>query len=214
MKGKSIVQLSELKRFFFGIMFSVAIGFSTIGCQSLDTIQSGLSGVMHRDQFKTGPDFLSLEIRRIAIIAQDDSGEVSDGGVRMVEDVFSGHLTGKGYTLAARSDTSAVEDEIGLQRTEMTDAEAAEIGKILQVDAVLVVSVTRFSTSRRRSEGRWLYSAEGTIAARLIDLNRDILASGVRSSGPISTSSTSCRGEAALQSIARGLARSFPDRPQ
>jgi len=61
----------------------------------------------------------------------------------MIEDVFTQEIIGKGYRYASRSELQPVLNELKLQDSGLTDADAATIGKILNVPAVLILNVTK-----------------------------------------------------------------------
>ena len=70
---------------------------------------------------------------------------------RLVEDEFLQVLIEKGYSLVSRSDMASVMKEQTFQRSGVTEDNAAALGKLLNVPAVLVVRITRCTAEHQRS---------------------------------------------------------------
>jgi curli biogenesis system outer membrane secretion channel CsgG len=104
-----------------------------------------------------------------------------------VSDLLTNKLVdGGSYTLVERSRIQAVLQEQNLGASGRIDAStAAQVGRILGVDAVIIGSITRYNLSERRSglnilgvgSNRTRYTADVEITARLISTgNSEILA--------------------------------------
>jgi hypothetical protein len=132
---------------------------------------------------------------------------------RLVEDEFVQSLLQKGYSITARSDVEAVMKEQGFQRSGLTEGNAAAIGKILNVPAVLVVRITESSTQSRmnpRIRGQVL-EARASMGARLVGVeSAEIWWIGKHNMARIVES----RGEASdvLAAVAKAIAMAFPDK--
>ncbi len=88
---------------------------------------------------------------------------------RRVEHIFYEQLYNKGYRLTSRTDLDIILKEMKLQRSKITTSRAAEIGRIMNVDAVLISSVTGFRKQRFDSSSSE-FLAEAVVDARLIQV--------------------------------------------
>lgn len=183
-----------------------------------------LSGCLH-----FGPKVTPLRVPPetlgpIAVIVSDDahgSRLTGPATVRRVEAAFTQSLVGKQYRVASRSDVEQLIEELRFQHTSgYTDRDAVEVGRMLNVSHVLLVSITgnEMSQERKRredSEGRisWttFYTTVGSVHARLLDVRtREIQWEGNHRTRRYS--SDQARSREALFSASRGLAAAFPDR--
>ena len=130
----------------------------TLGCASFDL--GSLLGSSVRTTSK--PGFNAQRLDKIAILAERGR-EIPD---RMIEDEFISALLRKDYTIAARSDIQAVLKEMQFQKTGLTDDDAVNFGKVLNVQAVLIVSVTSLKVNREKKQ------LECTLDARLISVEK------------------------------------------
>lgn len=111
---------------------------------------------------------------RIATLVVDNTRDFyrNEGIIRQVEDEFMRSAIQKGYTVAARSDVENILEEQDLQRSNLTEEEIAKAGQILNVPAMLIVSINNVSTERVNPtisvEGRRYYSTTVNVSARLI----------------------------------------------
>jgi len=132
---------------------------------------------------------------------------------RLVEDEFVQVLLGKGYSLASRSDVQAVVKEQRFQKSGLTEDNAAALGKMLNVPAVMVVRVTEFSSeSKTNPKTKTQYTvARASMAARLIGVETGaVLWMGKLSeSGNVSNRNDAPR---ALAHVAKSIATAFPER--
>lgn len=115
------------------------------------------------------------DIPKIAIIVIDQSQRLygqNEAIPREVEDKFIEQLLGKGYRVADRSDVAQVINEIRFQHEGLTEADAAKLGKMLNVPAVLVVTIEgiNVSLSSTAINGLTIYNIRTSVSARLIDV--------------------------------------------
>lgn len=96
---------------------------------------------------------------------------------RAVEDEFIGSLLQKGYKVASRSDFDRLGVEIKFQKSGKTEQEglpdnqASEFGRMLNVPAVLIVSIHEASTKNQNDGSNAYFTASGTVSARLISVD-------------------------------------------
>jgi len=108
------------------------------------------------------PGFNAQRLDKIAILVEKGR-EIPD---RMIEDEFISALLGKNYTIAARSDTQAILKEMQFQKSGITDDDAVNLGKVLNVQSVLIVSVTSLKVNKEKKQ------LECGLDARLIGVER------------------------------------------
>lgn len=183
------------------------------------------------------PDF-DEKVSKLALVVQDSTGKYrsNSGVLRQIEDEFIHQLLEKGFTLAGRSDVTAVLDELRVQHSGLTDKDAAKMARILNVHAVLIVSITDVAVNNERvayteyrtvpvrsSKGKTRYetrpnnvtkteyTARGAIGARLIRTETEqILWMGTKSGSRNVQNSQDA--EAVLIPIAGMVAEAFPSR--
>ena len=73
---------------------------------------------------------------------------------RLVEDLFVQTLLQRGHVVVARSDIKSVLTEQSLANSGLTDSDAAAVGKLLNVPAVLVVRITEYASDNQRNTKR------------------------------------------------------------
>ena len=113
-------------------------------CASLD-----LGNLVGRSvQTSSKPGFDPQRLDKIAILVEKGR-EIPD---RMIEDEFISALLRKNYTVAARSDTQAILKEMQFQKSGVTDDDAVKLGKVLNVQAVLIVSVTSLKVNKEKND--------------------------------------------------------------
>ena len=148
---------------------------SILGCAGFDP--GGLLGSSVKTTSK--PGFNAQRLDKIAILAERGR-EIPD---RMIEDEFISALLRKDYTIAARSDIQAVLKEMQFQKTGLTDDDAVNFGKVLNVQAVLIVSVTSLKVNREKKQ------LECTLDARLISVEKsEVLWIGTNSGSGVADS--------------------------
>jgi hypothetical protein len=132
---------------------------------------------------------------------------------RTIEDEFIPVLMRKGYTMASRSDVNSILKEMHFQNSGMTDQDAAKLGKMLNVPAVLVVGVTEFKVEQRHYENvqGTFYVTSGALGVRLISVEKgEILWFGKHNAAVESDQNN--MGTTVLKSLARKIAEAFPER--
>jgi len=137
-----------------------------LSCVTMPNLQS-------QPRVTLSPLFRGSVYNRLAIIVVDNTRKFSrSGALRQVEDEFMRAVIEKGYTLAARSDIERILAEQKLQRSDITEKEIARIGRILNVPAVVIVTINAVSTQKYQPiiavKGQQYYSTSVSISARLI----------------------------------------------
>ena len=118
-----------MKTFFFFLLAGV-VGLVVGGCASGESFA------------RTGFDF--SEVGKVAVV--DVTGRVGSEGVKnQISDFFVMELLKKGYAPVERQQVQVLLNEQDLQQSNVTSHEnAAEIGRILNVSAVVVVNVGKY----------------------------------------------------------------------
>jgi len=112
--------------------------------------------------------FNPKRINKIAILIHGNNNVPK----RLIEDEFIRAIMEKGYQIPSRSDMAQIMGELDLQRSGITDSDAAKFGKFLNVPAVLIISVTQYDVYKSGKSQK----LKASISARLIDVERsDIL---------------------------------------
>lgn len=177
-------------------------------------------------QSTASPRFDPATLDKLALVVQDATGrhQRDSAPLRQIEDAFAQELFRKGYALASRSDIEAVMKELHFQQSGLTDAGAAQVGRFLNVPAVLVVSITDNRTESKPAQFLGLplqvtqggqplrnYRAHAAISARLIAVeSADWLWLG-NHSGSVDVSDEQHANEA-LVPVAAAVAQTFPAR--
>ena len=102
----------------------------------------------------------STESDKIAVLVEPRRGTPTRG----IEDEFISVLLDKGYNVSSRSDVEKVVKEISFQKSGLTDLsneDAAEIGKILNVPSVIIVHITDLYTKRYKSGAPYVQASMG-----------------------------------------------------
>jgi hypothetical protein len=121
----------------------------------------------------------------------------------------------KGYTVAARSDMDQILRELRLQQTNITEEALAQVGKALNVSAVLLVTVTDMASERYTpllaQQGVQYYRGKAHMSARLVGAEAAQVV-WVGDFGGSANISNQTRIEEVLPFIARVLASGLPVR--
>lgn len=132
---------------------------------------------------------------------------------RLVEDEFVQVLLGKGYSLVSRSDIASAVKEQQFQRSGLTEDNATQLGKLLNVPAVLVVRITECTAENQRAARvpNQVLVGRVSLGARLISVETGLISWSL-SQGDSHT--LAGRGELStlLSRVANKLASSFPDK--
>ena len=181
------------------------------------------------------PTFDPQQIHKLAVIVAENGAERSSvtvkrgpnqrsikiltspqtGIERDIEDEFLSVLMNKGYALCTRSDLLSVLKEGAIQDFGVTEDNAAGIGKLLNVQAVLLVRLTGLPADNSDGKGERAGTRAVTVSigARLIGVpSAKILWTG-RWRQSIATSDPSKRVQAVLLAAKR-IASTFPKRSE
>ncbi|XCN71263.1 MAG: hypothetical protein Q3M24_13175 [Candidatus Electrothrix aestuarii] len=151
------------------------------------------------------PNFQPQSIKKLAVIMrQDKRYKYREVPYRRVEDIFMFDLLNKGYQVASRSDVEQVMEEIHLQGSSLTEEKIAELGRILNVSAMLIVSVTDLNRDRQYHNSDSYVSA--ALGARLIGVEKAEFLWGGRCSG------TGAQVGNTLEDTAKKIAEKFPSK--
>jgi len=187
---------------------------SAFGCSSAPTDTDSHTGFNRFDE--TG-------INRLAIITVDKTHRLpQDAGVLTdVDDAFTQSLLGKDWELADRGNIATAIKEIGIQQSGITDADGAQLGHILNVPAVLIVTVTELSASQQNvpfwqdwfnktnvPTKKWVASA--SMSARLLKVQTSEILSVGRMADTADIAQPQDAGNV-LPELATKLAQEFPD---
>ncbi|MEM6313406.1 MAG: hypothetical protein AAF743_04940 [Planctomycetota bacterium] len=165
------------------------------------------------------PDLRPAEMDRVAVVVLNKTGQpVEPGMLRVLEDEFTGSLTGKGYQTVARSDYGVLANEAETQNDGVTES-AQKFGKLLNSDKVLLVYLTELV--QIYYEGNVIVNGKPRIetqvkvdaSARLVEAEdgRVVWSSTLRDvRGSFGTSHPSKRG--VIKRVAMALSKEFPDR--
>jgi hypothetical protein len=135
---------------------------------------------------------------------------------RLVEDEFVQALLQKGYSIASRSDVAAIVKEQGFQRNSgLTESDAARIGKVLNVPAVLIVRVTEASTQSEYNAAirKQQTQARASMGARLINVETASVWWIGKHSNARLVSGRNAVNEVVAE-VAKAIATAFPDKPK
>jgi len=130
------------------------LGLSSVvlaGCAGIDmdNLVKALTPKPPEANAQLSPSFHSAGIAKVAVFVEEPREfRGLRPAMRTVEDNFIGALMAKGYAIASRSDMDVIMKEMHFQNAGMTDVDAAKLGKMLNVSAVLVVSATDYQVSR------------------------------------------------------------------
>jgi hypothetical protein len=195
------------------------------GCAKDGPPAEKASAPVPQSRFSVSPNFRQADLTKVAVLVEDRTRQHAEGGaLTELEDEFTRALLEKGYRLASRSEVAAVLKEQQFQGSGLTDGEhdAARIGNMLNVRAVLLVSVTNLSV---HDESRWdplagdlikgrkkVLIAEGAVSAKLLNVqNAEVLCSG-RNKGSREVEDRRQVTDL-LQPVAAELAMAFPSPP-
>jgi hypothetical protein len=190
-----------------------------LGCESLKKALEDMNRPPAASS-STSPNFRPESYTKVAVIASDETGRFSSsrraGILRQVEDEFIAELLAKGFTFAARSDVEALLTEMRFQSSNLTQGDAARLGQMLNVPAVLLVTVTSLDDSSERVRYRdggsdIIHYGLGSISARLVGVESSEVLWLASYSGQFRISDSSDE-EQVLPVVAQIVANSFPPR--
>lgn len=102
----------------------------------------------------SAPSFKQANLSKVAIVWPSKQGyQQQDNSQQAIEDEFTMALMEKGYSVATRSDVQAILQEQTFQhQSGMTDADVSKLGKLLNVPAVMIVSVSELKSERKADD--------------------------------------------------------------
>jgi hypothetical protein len=127
----------------------------------------------------SSPTFDPATISKLAIITNTADRQNVFGPslpVRLIEDQFLQVLLRKNYIIASRSDVETVLREIKFQQSGITDRDIAKLGRMLNVPAVLVVTLndlkTRYVSPNNYERYVYNYETSAALGARLVSVEK------------------------------------------
>ena len=165
-------------------VLSVCLLLAVVGCASGENY--------------VNPAFDSFSVQRVAVTEVE--GPLSGAAVcNTIGDYFAMELANRGYTVVNRNQLRALLAEQNFQRSDLTGAEGAvRGGRILNVDALIVVNVPEFGQ-------------RVTLTATMLDAENGVtlwIGSGSASTGRVLTTATGAAvGAAAGATIGHGSGR-------
>ncbi|NOY83582.1 MAG: hypothetical protein GXO96_01945 [Nitrospirae bacterium] len=148
--NKNIVLFLLFISFFFGF-----------GCSN-KIVKSAIHVAFPPVKSVTSKTFNAQNVDKIAVLVLPNK-EMPD---RLIEDELIRILIGKGYQVPSRTDIKHILEEMNLQESDLTEDNAAKFGKLLNVPAVLIASLTQFE-QYESEDGMVL---EATMGGRLISV--------------------------------------------
>ncbi len=170
-----------------------------------------------KPQTSADSSFTPAKITKLAVVVVGDSRgrsmKAQSDQQRLVEDEFVQVLIDKGYSLVSRSDIQAVAKEQEFQRSGLTEDNAAALGKLLNVPAVLVLRITGSMTENQRNPktGASVIIGRASLGARLVSVETGGIwwTGNHTESGPVRG-----RGDDSLvlADVAKNIALAFPNK--
>jgi hypothetical protein len=137
--------MAVIYQFLFTIAF-LAITTQFFGCVATKpTIESTFS-----------PSFQAGSYDKVAIVVDADDALIR----QQIEDAFAYTLIAKGYHVPSRTDIGELSRELRFQHTGVTDANASEIGKMLNVPGIFLVTIPE---GNGKLSARFLDVAKGEV---------------------------------------------------
>lgn len=116
------------------------------------------------------PSFNTHDYSNIAILTQTEQHDQALEATS--DDIFTFRLVNGGYTVPARSDLDTLLGELKLQSSGLTDRALGEIGRFLNVSAILLVRANRCSTEANPSDIGSRYVSACSVSARMLNVER------------------------------------------
>jgi hypothetical protein len=130
------------------------------------------------------PILLPPGVERIAVVAVDKLDRLKQHGIdiAVIEDQLIGDLTRRGFKAVERSALDKLLVEKGLQRSVLTEETAVDVGKWIEAQAILIVSVeqaiihrkvTQLFTDFLKVNGEKVvtFTAETSLTGKIVDVN-------------------------------------------
>ncbi|MEW6259427.1 MAG: hypothetical protein AB1547_05920 [Thermodesulfobacteriota bacterium] len=155
------------------------------------------------------PSFYQTDIDKVAVLVESQGRLISRNlSYRYLEDDFITALMRKGYRVASRSDLKKLKIEVNFQHSGLTDFDAVQIGRMLNIPAIIVVSITSMDRIGHRTYNIQKYFC--AIGARLISVEKgEVLWIGKIAGYGYATSENEL-----IPGLLYSLAESFPPRQQ
>jgi Curli production assembly/transport component CsgG len=207
------------KKFALQLFSLLALALLPTGCQILFGSGNTQSAPPPQATWTPSPDFSAEAITKIAIISEDatQSGGGRDPFMTTIEDQFITAALQKGYKVSSRSDVDRVLQEIHFQQSGLTEGDAAKLGRMLNVPAVLIVRITSASVNVQQTgvqinyQTQYSYTSLCDMSARLISVEKaEIL--GIGSSGAARATNNQNNKGPAMYYAAKALAAALPSR--
>jgi hypothetical protein len=190
-------------------MHAIAVLAVLAGCEMVQDVSDSLGGKIRDHQT---PEFDREKYGRIAVVAEQPAvGAQSDAAARAADTSFTGVFMEKGYSVSSRGDVSTAMSEVMRSKSGMTDGEAKKLGKVLNVQGVLIVSVDDFAGSPVRTSNGTGYKTRTRVTARLVDVETS-QAHWTCTGALESTSDMNQPDPEVVHRIAERMAEKFPDR--
>lgn len=204
--------------FYFCISLVLFIIISVAGCAT-----NSSTPPQPRAENVMAYNFDPRSVEKLAVLVQETRRyNIPKEVDRLIEDEFISVILDKGYSVASRSDIDTIAKELKFQRSGMTESDAARLGKVLNVPAVLLVNITDYAVERTKNapftalllapKGTLFFETRAAIGARLISVEKgEVLWLGKHGA---STTSTEHQGEGSrvMKYVAHVVANSFPPR--
>lgn len=148
------------------------------------------------------PQYKALNVSKIAILVKP----YRDLPLRIVEDEFMKFLIAKGYTISSRSDVETIKKELKFQHSDFTDKDMVEIGKILNVPALIIISINDYRQENFRYDKGTGTQHSIVMGARAIDVETtDVIWLGTTKHADFALNEL-------LVTLSQNLGRDFPAR--
>jgi len=120
----------------------------------------------------TASAFYSEAFDSLAVLVRDQSpGRIDRGLIQQIQDKFVSAAIRHGFSVASVSDRDRLIEELEFQRSGWTDRDAVDIGRMLNVRAVLLVTIDYAGSERSdRALLQHLYEASAKISGRLLSV--------------------------------------------
>ena len=203
-KGEAHDSLAEVAE-------NVAKTFPARDSTKLPAVETGKAIVK---KISSDGSFDPKALTRLAVVVADDprhqNGQANLQAI--VEDEFVQTLIRKGYSLVSRSDIQAIIKEKQFQKSGLTEDNAAAVGKLLNVPAVLVVRITDSAVEQLvNPTTRTMFTvASASVGARLISVETGL----ILWTGTFTHSIDGGHGELSgvVANVAKTMAGGFPDK--
>ena len=155
----------------FRFMMFVLLFFSLFGCSSTSSLKEDITlrllGIQELNVSSTA-GFNHKNITKLAIVVSTNR-EYNSLPYRLIEDQFMLALLEKGYQIASRSDIEQIMEELDFQYSSLSEENVAEIGKMLNVSEIFIVSVPDLGEKRKENGNSYI---SASLSARLLGVKK------------------------------------------